>query len=640
MSAKGARSAAESSASGHRGPRADELEALLSPDTVAWVVVTADGEIRDVNDAALTLFCRPRNEMLHHGLFTDGWDIDDCDGRPLPPRMWPHARVVASGQPVKGMVLRVRRHDQQQTRWLRVSAVPRQDAEGRPHLVVLVLHDVTASQQRRRPSLRHMLRAVPGGMFRFLRSPAGADHFVFLNERAAALFDVPIELALTDASALWSLVEPADLVGAMSDESGLWVGDLHLPTLARMLRCRAVAEQFGNATIWNGVIWDVTEEHRLREQLLHAQRRETMGDLAAGLSHNFNNVLAAIIPNLQACQHRVGHDVKPMIDDALAAARGAEHLVRQLLVATRRETAGERESIDVATTTGEVVGLCRHAFGDKVRIEAHIENEDAFISARPSELHQVLLNLCMNARDALARTRQPRLRIRVRCDDPKAITISVEDNGDGMAKETLEHLGEPFFTTKPAGRGTGLGLASAYAIVHGLGGEISCESRIGVGTTFEIRLPRERVLAPSDGGAAMIRHRWMPPGVGRTFEGERVLIVDDDPLVRRSLGRQLRSLGLSITEADSGPNALLALNEHDDIAVVLLDLTLVRETGTEVLDAIRHVDTKVPVFIVTGSAKDRRELPRVNAVLTKPVTFDALYEALSAQLSRRTLSIH
>ncbi len=312
-----------------------------------------------------------------------------------------------------------------------------------------------------------------------------------------------------------------------------------------------------------------------------------------------------------------------MLDDALGAIRGARHMIGQLVSSTRRSAAdeGERETIRVSDVLNEVASLCRHSYGRRLSITASVAPNaaTATIRARPGDLHQVLLNLCVNAKDAMEDCDDAHLSLSLaRETGPNRddVVVSVRDNGHGISEEALEHMGEPFYTTKPPGEGTGLGLASAYATVGALGGGIRCRSKVQEGTTFELRIP------------CAVRTASRATPTPSTFDGERALVIDDDPLVRRALCRQLRSLGLHVTGVASGEEALQQLAAREDIGVVFMEQSL--RAGPAFVKRIRGQHEYLPIILVGA---DHIELADASEFLRRPVAYDELRRALVERLA-------
>ena len=267
-----------------------------------------------------------------------------------------------------------------------------------------------------------------------------------------------------------------------------------------------------------GIDHDVTERQRaekektrLEEQLRQSQKMQAIGQLTAGIAHNFNNMLAAIMGHIELAKMHASNNIQRYLETAMTSCQRAADMVRDLMIFAKMEQV-EQQPVDINGVINETVAHCHQTFDQKIDIIVDIHDSLPLVSGKPSELEQVFFNLCLNARDAFERVdnRSPSIRFKVdkvshnlvaetvgNDDYPSSSTsglgqyirVSVSDNGIGMAEETQERIFEPFFTTKEVGKGTGLGLALVYGIVKRHNGWVECQSELGVGTTFEVYLP-------------------------------------------------------------------------------------------------------------------------------------------------------
>ena len=252
------------------------------------------------------------------------------------------------------------------------------------------------------------------------------------------------------------------------------------------------------------------------------------------------------------------------------------------------------------------------------------------VLARRAELQQVVLNLCINARDALEGHPNPRLDLRVAVE-PDSVVIGVADNGAGMSPEVQRRLGEPFFSTKAPGRGTGLGLATAYGIVAELRGKLLCRSELGRGTWFELRLPPHHTECEA---------RSLDATPTPMPEGLHALVIDDEQLVQSTLRRALERAGAKVSCASTGDEGLIVFRANRDIGLVLLDLAMPTMGGPEVLRRLRVIDPDVPVYIMTGFLPEGLDVEDATGLVTKPVDLAHLRallgEVAKASRSHRT----
>jgi PAS domain S-box-containing protein len=336
---------------------------------------------------------------------------------------------------------------------------------------------------------------------------------------------------------------------------------------------------------------DVTERRSLEEHLRQTQRMEAAGQLAAGVAHDFNNLLVTILGYSDLLQERIPrHDPnRRMVDDILRAAESASGLTRQLLAFSRPREGGRPRVINLNELISSMEGLLRGALGDHIPLEIVRDPHLKLVAVDPAEMEQALLNLLLNARDAVGAGGRVRLETanleiaaaswrRGAAPAPGGyVTVAVRDDGDGMDAETRSRCFEPFYTTKPAGRGSGLGLASVYGIVQRAGGYITVESEPGEGAAFQIYLP-VAVDAPSTLAP--------PPLSPRDVRGaETVLLVEDENAVRDLVCEYLESRGYQVLPATSGAEALsLAEHYHGPIHLLLTDVIMPGMSGRDVAE--------------------------------------------------------
>jgi len=372
--------------------------------------------------------------------------------------------------------------------------------------------------------------------------------------------------------------------------------------------------------LFTGFLMDVSEQHEMQERLQRSQRLDAMASLAAGVAHNFNNMLGAVLPNLEGVMERAPDDLKPELSEAYEAAASASTLVHRLLQAVRGEPVSARRLVDVGQAVSSVAGICRGAFGPEVRLSVSLPDESAFVRSSPELIQQVILNLCINGRDASVGRESPSVDVTVSCR-PDQVVVRVQDNGHGMSEETLKHLGEPFFTTKPPGEGTGLGLATVYGLVADMGGAVHVTSRPDEGAVFSIALPR---VSTTGGGFDQPSVPPTDPVAGR------ILLVDDERLVRTALSRALLRSGHQVVEASNGSEALERLDHSID--AVLLDLSMPGLSGAATLSRIKERFPDLPDAIVTGHLDPQAGVDGADAIMRKPVGRQALDRFLAKVL--------
>ena len=358
------------------------------------------------------------------------------------------------------------------------------------------------------------------------------------------------------------------------------------------------------------------------EQLRQAQKMEAVGELAAGIAHNFNNMLQGIVGNVHLAQMEAGESLDTYLVPAQETAMRAADMVRQLMLFARKGLPQAQAPLDLHAQLHETVEMARQNFDRRIRIIAEAE-DGLVVRADAGQLQQVLMVLMLNARDALVGRVDPFIRVnwsqvitsaRSAGEAVPCARIEVEDNGVGMDEETRERIFDPFFTTKPVDQGTGLGLSTVYGIIQQHGGRIECESEQGVGTVFTVFLPLEKSAAADGETAAEVLQQRQG--------GETVLVVDDEEVVRESTRKLLEHSGYRVFTAEGGQAVELAKRESVDL--VLLDLSMPEISGAEVLAGLHRaaIDTRVVFF--TGYWAEADEYEGVDGVLQKPFTVDEL----------------
>lgn len=388
---------------------------------------------------------------------------------------------------------------------------------------------------------------------------------------------------------------------------------------------------------------DITERKRLEQQFLCAQRMESIGTLASGVAHDLNNALLPVVVSSDLLGDEQLSDQGRQL--LVAARAGAQHgidLVRQLL-SFARGVDGRRMRVSVPDLIAEVSRISTDTFPKGITVETHIPPGISPVLGDPTQLRQVLVNLCVNARDALSEggtitvsARNDNLEILAGSGDAaptsgRYVTFCVEDDGPGMPPDVVSRIFDPFFTTKPQGQGTGLGLPTCAAIVQSHGGLIEVESRPGVGTTFKVHLPvDETATEPADPASR-------EPVRG---DGELVLVVDDEELVRDTTRLVLEKYGYRVLVAEGGDDALELLTREEEIAVVLTDLMMPGISGVETIQRLRRRQSDLPVVATSGAATTQTTEAALHAgasrVLLKPFTAETITAAIADALHPRS----
>jgi len=457
-----------------------------------------------------------------------------------------------------------------------------------------------------RRHLRALMEAVPSGILLDAPTPAAT----LVNRRAIA------DLGLVDIER-WEKAPVQEIIAAATqrmtpaqrqafqqtiDEyaetqrsaKGLEIEGLGAPGRQVVVDTRPVESPEGHLL---GRVWvshDVTDERRVAERLQHAQRMETLGTLAGGVAHDFNNQLTSILGNLQLVRDGLPSDVADLdgpLRDLEQSALHCADLTRELLEFARQSSTNP-QAVAVEEPLQAVEALLRPGLTQDVRIHVVVEANLPPVLADAGQLRRVVTNLALNARDAVAERGEIRLWARpAQLHGLPAVEIGVADSGPGIPTELRHRIYDPFFTTKGPGRGTGLGLAVVYGIVEAHRAEILLESSSSAGTTF-------RVLWPAATGAAVTK----APAEGPLPSGdETILLAEDEPAVRRLACQALERRGFQVLEAQDGEQAVALFQAHrPDIQLALFDLCMPKQSGAEALRQIRRLQPALPAILMSG----------------------------------------
>ncbi|MFO0606202.1 MAG: PAS domain S-box protein [Polyangiales bacterium] len=347
-----------------------------------------------------------------------------------------------------------------------------------------------------------------------------------------------------------------------------------------------------------------TELRTKDEQLRQAQRLESVGRLAGGVAHDFNNLMSVVLCNADFALDEL-RDASPLREDILDIRRAGQRaaaLTRQLLAFSRKQVLSP-QALDLNKVIADVQKMLARLLGEDIDIALHLAGDLGSVLADPGQLEQVIVNLCVNARDAMphgGRLTVETARVERALPDASSapgpcVMLSIADTGCGMPPEVRDRVFEPFFTTKELGKGTGLGLSTVYGIVKQSGGDIRVESEPGRGTTFEVYLPR--VDAP----AVDVRPR---PVTAMPTGSEAVLIVEDEDTVRRLAERVLRKAGYDVLAAANGGEALLLSEKHGPVDLLLTDVVMPHMSGRELADRLARASPGLGVLYMSGYTDD------------------------------------
>jgi PAS domain S-box-containing protein len=388
---------------------------------------------------------------------------------------------------------------------------------------------------------------------------------------------------------------------------------------------------------------DISEQTKIEEHLLRAQRMESIGTLAGGIAHDLNNILSPILmaTDMLMINSPDKDSIRWLSIVRENAERGAD-LIRQVL-SFARGVDGERVSVQLKHIVKELVKVLQETFPKSITVKFNIEPELNIISADPTQIHQVLMNLCVNARDAMPSGGTLKITVKnivldenyvqmnLEAETGSYVTMTVSDTGSGMSTELIKRIFDPFFTTKEIGKGTGLGLATMLSIVKSHGGFVNVYSEIGKGTEFSVYIP-------ASGNFQTIgdEENKLPYPTGA---GELILVVDDEENILQITQATLEKFGYRVLTANDGTEALAAFAEkRNEIALVLTDMMMPFMDGPATIRALRRLNPSLKIIASSGLTTNEQssELAnlKVNAFLAKPYTAEKLLTTLAQVLQK------
>ena len=416
---------------------------------------------------------------------------------------------------------------------------------------------------------------------------------------------------------------------------GVWLVAMIMQIALRQSMIRAETARLTLETALARLQHELSERKRveadkeaLRDQFVHAQRMDAVGTLSAGLAHDMNNILGGILAFAEILRAEAKDpEVRADLDRIRQEAERGAALTRGLLAFSRRG-AYRRRPIPLGSVIEDMAPLLSRTLGKSIKLERS-DGPMAIVSGDPAQLGQVLINLCLNAADAMDGRGHIWIATDVVERDGKEYAkLSVTDTGKGMDEATKQRMFEPFFTTKPVGKGTGLGLAMVYGAVQSHGGDIQVESKVGAGTTIDVYLPTVDD-APIKKSAAS-SHPSVRLGT--------VLVVDDEAMMRAGAARIIEALGLNTVSAGDGEEALAVFEQTPDLVLVLLDMAMPRMGGAACFQELRKRNPKLKILIASGYT-DHSEAQALlaagaNGFLEKPYTAEQLGAEVDRILNR------
>lgn len=585
------------------------LTSILDASPVALIVTDFGGRVLRWNPAAERLF---------------GYSYEEVAGRVLPmvsasemPFFERNRDLLRAGNSVSSKPVLRRTKDGRMID-LRLSAAPVRDTEGRVVAAAVVYEDMTSMNEivrnlgRSRAHLTHAMELASMGSWVL----DFTDDSLTWSPETHRIHGTDPETFRPTREAFRALVHPDDLprlVAAVEEAQRTGQRYTVEHRLIRpggaMRHCRISAEpvtdETGKVVRLVGIVQDVTEFKQLQEQFLQAQKMETVGRLAGGVAHDFNNLLTIINGHSELLLMRpeiegANHDSLQAIHEA---GLRASSLTKQLLTMGRKQIS-EYQSLDLNQVAEDGCRVIRRLIGEDVRLEIDFDSSPLPLHADPGQLHQVLLNLAVNAREAMPGGGTLRIGTRrLESGPPPDVAVSrpagdvwaefsVSDTGVGMDRQVMARLYEPFFTTKEATRHSGLGLPTVYSVIHQHGGAVAVESEPGKGTTFRVFLPISDKPAGDPNGEDGSKAR----------STARILLVEDQPAVRAVVRAMLESLGYEVEEFASPEAALGHLAAVADTDLLVTDMVMPGMNGGEVAKRARLIKPGLPVLFISGYA--------------------------------------
>ncbi len=533
--------------------------------------------------------------------------------------------------------------------WVKVSISPIHDSDGAITHFLSVNEDITErryAEQKLREQAALLDKAQDAILVRNLQ-----HQVTYWNHSAERIYGWKADEALGRLVTELIYRDTEQFVAATEAtlNTGEWVGELvQYARTGQQLTVEArwtlVRDDQGQPQSILAINTDITEKKRIEELSLRSQRLESIGTLAGGIAHDLNNILAPILVSIDMLRDDVrDKESLSMLDTMQSCAKRGADLVRQVL-SFARGIEGQRIDVDLGHLLRDIRQIIQETFPKNIKVATQIARDLRLVNGDPTQLHQVVMNFCVNARDAMPMGGSLTISAgNVEFDEMYAgvhpdaragsyVSVSVTDSGTGIPPEIQDRIFEPFFTTKEVGKGTGLGLSTVVGIVRQHGGFTTLESEVGKGSTFKMLLPAAESARAHDHAAkdekALLRGR-----------GECVLVVDDEAPLREASQRTLQRFGYRVMLAAHGAEAVALYAAHrEEISVVLTDMAMPIMDGLSTIIALKTIDPAVKIIASSGLSNHEEAVKalesRVSKVLHKPYTAERLLAVLADALGR------
>jgi PAS domain S-box-containing protein len=606
------------------------------------ILLLQDGLFVDCNPSALALFGVTREQLIGQSPIHFS-PATQPDGRDSQEKAEEITRETMVGEPQVFEWLHQRPDD---TKFYVDVSLSRIELRGEPYLQAIA-RDITDRKQADEQIAEQAALLDEAQDAILVRDLKGK--ILFWNKGAERMYGWSRKEVIGRAIGEFLTTDPKTFaeVTALTIKNGKWTGECQHQTKDRReitieARWTLIRDQAGNPKSILAINTDITEKKKIEAQFMRAQRMESIGTLAGGIAHDLNNILAPIMMSIDILKTTTKHpQAKEILETIEVSARRGADIVRQVL-SFARGLEGQRIEIQPKHLLKELESIIKDTFPKGIRLHFAIPNDTWTILGDPTQVHQILLNLCVNARDAMPNGGNLTIQVEncafdeqyagmnIQAKPGRYVNISVTDSGSGIPPDVLDKIFEPFFTTKEIHKGSGLGLSTVMAVVKSHDGIINVYSDLGKGTTFKVYLPAAELTSEAQKKRTQLIS--LPRG-----KGEMILMVDDETSILTVTSQTLRAFGYRVLTATNGAEgvALYAENKHE-IAVVLTDMMMPVMDGPATIYALMKINPEIKIIATSGlnanGSGNRAPGTGVKHLLTKPYTAEALLKTLRAIL--------